>query len=453
MLYLFLFLFSFFSLFSQEDAFQEKVTPHTLKLGDEALEYTVTVSPGKVGAISYIKNTTENRPITFAFNGGPGSSSVWLHLGALGPRRVLTPEEGQTNHAPYQLTDNLETILDLTDLVFIDPTGTGINTEEDQDCYSVKGDIESISHFIRNYLTETKRWNSPKYFAGESYGATRALGIADYLQSEFGIFPNGLILISCALDFQTFIFAQDNLLPYLLFFPTYATTARYHGLISPEKSTKEVAKLARQFVFEKYASALICPSCFDQEPIYREVSNLSGLPYKLIKKKRGRIAEDLFYKELLADQEVMVGRMDSRVTGHFNNALQDPSITTIQGIFSGGFHEYLHKELDVQSSYTLFSKNVNFNWNFHDYNPWGYPSLMYALRNTLQSNPKMKLFVACGYYDLATPFAAIEYSLNHLDQPDASIQLEYYEGGHMFYLSQSPREKFKKDLIKFFDTH
>lgn len=450
MIYLFLTVFSFFSLFSQEETPKEKVTTHTIEIDGSTIPYTVTVSTGDVGYISYIKDTTENRPITFAFNGGPGSSSVWLHLGAFGPRRPLTPEEGQTNHAPYKFVDNLETILDLTDIVFIDPVGTGINTEENLDCYSVRGDIVSIGNFIRDYLTETKRWNSPKYLAGESYGTTRALGIADYLQEEFGIYPNGLILVSCAFDFQTLIFAPDNPIPYLLFLPTYATTAWYHGLIHQDKTLEEVASMARKFVFEKYAPSLICPSCFDQNSIFTEVSCLSGLPLNLIKRNRGCIDDNLFFKELLLDSELMVGRMDSRITGHFENPLQDPSITQIDGIFSGAFHSYLHSELNFQSSYTIFSKNVNYNWNYHDYNPWGYPNLMHALRNALECNPTMKLFVACGYYDLATPFAAVEYSLDHLYKSDASIQVEYYEGGHMFYLSKKAREKFKKDLIHFY---
>lgn len=451
MLYLFLTLFSFFSLFAQEDTSQEKVTTHLLELEESTLPYTVTVSTGEVGYISYILDTTENRPITFAFNGGPGSSSVWLHLGTFGPRRLLTPEEGQKVHAPYKLVDNLETILDLTDIVFIDPVGTGINDTENLDCYTVKSDIESISLFIRDYLTQNKRWNSPKYLAGESYGSTRALGIADYLQEEFGIYPNGLILISCALDFQTFVFSPDNPLAYLLFFPSYATTAWYHGLSHQDKTLEEVADLARRFAFEKYASSLICPSCFDQDPIFSEFANFSGLPLDLVKRNRGRIDENLFFKQLLLDRDVMVGRMDSRITGRFDNAFQDPSITQIEGIFSGALHNYLHTELDVQSSYTLLSKDVNQNWDFHDYNPWGYPSLMRALRNALQCNPTMKLFIACGYYDLATPFAAVEYSLDHLDQPETSIQVEYYEGGHMFYLSSQAREKFKKDLSHYYN--
>ncbi len=437
----YLFLLLLFPLFAE--------ITHTVNLESGPLTYTAAVETGEVSAISYIKSDQAgSRPITFVFNGGPGSSSVWLHIAAFGPRRALCLEEGQRKLPPYKLTDNLETILDLTDLVFIDPPGTGFSSD-DSNAYSIKADIESVGKFIRDYLTKANRWNSPKYIAGESYGATRAIGLADYLQDEFGIYPSGLILISAAIDFQTFIFDEDNPLPYFLYLPTYAATAWVHGLLE-EKNLETVIEKARDFAYQTYAPALICRSCWDQEKINEELSQLTSLPLDLIEKCRGRIDEGTFLKELLAEKGMVVGTYDSRMCGYSENIFQDPSFCLINSIVSGAFNEYLYSELGVANFYTIFSKMANERWNFRDYNPWGYPNLMGALRRALQRSPSMKLFVGCGLYDLATPFATVEYCFDHLELPEVSLHLEYYEGGHMYYLNPSALKKFKQDLIQFY---
>jgi carboxypeptidase C (cathepsin A) len=428
----------------------EKTTTHKLKLEEEPINYTAIVSSGGVSYIAYIKQTTENRPITFAFNGGPGSSSAWLHMATLGPRRLVPPEEGQSITPPYKIVDNRETILDLTDLVFIDPSGTGFSSTNDK-AYSVKGDIESVGKFIREYLTQNKRWNSPKYIAGESYGALRAAGLGDYLQDEFGIYLNGLILISAAIDYQTFIFDQDNALPYFLYFPTYAATAWYHGKYRPEASLEEVVKEARDFVYSTYSPFLICPKSHKKEFIHERLSEMSGLRLEIINLCSGRINSSDFTHYLLLDEKKMVGRFDSRITGYYNIGCQDPSDSNIGGIMSAALHDYLHKELDFQDSYALFSSNVHKQWKFNSHDCWGYPNLMSGLRRALLSNPSMKIFVGCGYFDLATPFATAEYCIDHLDIPNTSIQMEYYEGGHMYYLNPSARIKFKQDLIRFYN--
>ena len=433
---------------------EETISTHSILLNNEVFHYSAIVETGEISSISYIKEG-ENRPITFVFNGGPGSSSVWLHLGSLGPRRIVTHEEGQSIIPPYQIVDNSDTILDMTDLVFIDPMGTGLSVAKSQDDekkhYSIKSDIQWIGKFIREYLTQNHRWNSPKYVAGESYGALRAAGLADSLQNEFGIYLNGVIFISAAIDFQTFLFDSDNPLPYFLFLPTYATTAWYHDRYRPEATVEEVAQTARDFVYKTYAPSLICKKCFDPELIYEELSKMTGLSLETIRRHRGRISDELFSSELLSDKRQLVGRFDSRWVGYSNSIFQDPSDSFFFGIFSGAFHDYLHKELAVPSSYNLFSYEVNKQWNFRDYNTWGYPNLMGGLRNALATNPKMKLFAACGYFDLATPFATVEYCFDHLEVPNPSLQMEYYEGGHMFYLNPTARTKFKQDLIRFYE--
>lgn len=432
---------------------EEKSSTHSIQIGQKSLFYTATVDSGDVSYIAYIKEG-ENRPITFAFNGGPGSSSVWLHMGSFGPRRLIAPEEGQSATPPYQLIDNEETLLDLTDLVFIDPTGTGLSNSRDEEGknnpYSIRGDIESVGKFIRDYLTKNRRWNSPKYIAGESYGAIRLAGLADSLQNEFGIYLNGAIFVSPAIDLQTLVFDADNHLPFFLFLPSYATTAWYHDKYRPEATVEEVAQEARDFVYKTYAPSLICRRCYDHEPIYQRVAEMTGLSLDFVRRQQGKILDETYFTELLASSRKVVGRFDSRCIGFASGNFQDPSSTSIEGIFAGAFHEYLHKELGTTNSYTLVSYEANSKWNFWDYNRWGYPNLMNGIRNGLVANPHMKIFVAAGYFDLATPFAATEYSFDHLDFPDASVQMEYYEGGHMFYLNPSARIKFKQDLIKFY---
>jgi carboxypeptidase C (cathepsin A) len=440
----------FISLFAEE-----KISTHTIQLETETLTYTAAVGTGDVSYIAYTKEGT-NRPITFAFNGGPGSSSVWLHMGSFGPRRLVGPEEGQRSTPPYQIIDNPETILDLTDIVFIDPAGTGLSdrkaNDENKAPYSIEGDIRSVGDFIRDYLTSHKRWNSPKYLAGESYGALRASGLAEYLQGEYGIYLNGIIFVSAAIDYQTFIFDPDNPLPYFLFLPTYATTAWYYGH-HPETTLEEIAQRSRDFIYDTYAPSLICQKCFDLAPIHDELSALTGLPLPLIQRHHGKITDNLFWSELLANDSKQVGRFDSRCSGYRGTGsfFEDPSVGLIDGIFAGAFHDYLLTELNYSSSYRLFASDVHNQWNYRNYNFWGYPNLMGALRKALVINPSTKIFVGCGYFDLATPFAATEYCFDHLDVPNISVQMEYYEGGHMYYLNPSARKKFKQDLTRFYE--
>ncbi len=433
---------------------EEKMTSHSIELNGERLEYVATVGTGEVSYIAYTKEGT-NRPITFAFNGGPGSASVWLHLGVLGPRRVVSHEEGQPISPPYQIVDNLETILDLTDLVFIDPMGTGLSKAESEESakkhLSIRGDVVEVGKFIRDYLTQNQRWNSPKYLLGESYGATRAAGLAEYLPNQFGIFLSGILFISPALDFQTLLFDTDNPLPYFLYLPTYAATAWHHQKLSPELSLEEVVQSARAFAYSAYAPSLLSPKSTDPDLIYSEVARLTALPLDLVRRHEGKIADSLFFLNLLGSEKKMIGRFDARETNYAHSFEMDPSETAIIGIFSGAFHDYLHKELAVPHSYNLMSMSVNEQWNYHDWNEWGYPNVMGALRKGLMVNPKVKLFFGCGYFDLATPFGTVEYCIDHLSLPNLSIQTEYYDAGHMFYLKPAARIKFKQDLIRFYE--
>ncbi len=433
---------------------EEIVTTHSIQHEGDSLSYTATVNAAEVSYIAYTL-PGENRPITFAFNGGPGSSSVWLHLGAFGPRRLITPEEGQSIVAPYRLADNEETLLDLTDIVFIDPVGTGLSPargeleEGKPNPYSVRGDIEMVGTFIRDFLTKTGRWNSPKYIAGESYGAARAAGLAEHLMDQYGIYLNGIIFISAAIDLGTLDFGHDRLLPHLLFLPTFATTAKYHHRhYLQDASIEEVAHNARQFVYHTYTPALFCQHCFDLETIYKSVSQMTGLPLDVIVQNRGKVSDSLFCQQLLAQEGRRVGRFDGRITGYYQGSFDDPSAALVEGIFTGAFHDYLHKELNCHNSYQIFSYEAIEKWFFPD--GWGQTNLLHPLRRALTANPAMKVFVGCGYFDLATPFASVEYCFDHLDVPNIQPQFEYYQGGHMYYLNPTERVKFKQDLTRFY---
>jgi len=447
---------------------EEKISKHVVPLEGELLSYIASVGSlpakneeGEVkGEISYISYTKEGerRPLTFCFNGGPGSSSIWLHMGAFGPRRILSAEEGQSIVPPYALTDNQETLLATSDLVFVDPIGTGFskaNTEEDATYfYSTGGDIDSLALFIRDYLTEHKAWNRPLYLAGESYGSLRCCGLAKALQQEYGIYLNGLILISCAIDYQTFLDHPDNLLPYVLHLPTYAATAWYHNRYAPNDTVQEVAEKATQFAYDVYLPQLLRPAQKERSALYQSLSEITSLPLASIQRSMGYIDSDLFLSDFFPAEKKTLGVYDTRVTGsyrHVGRFEEDPSVAIMDGIFSGAFHNYLASELEVPASYTTLSMKTNQRWMYLPPGSYGYPNTMSSLRSALVVNPEMKIFVGMGYFDIVTPFAATDYCFDQLQIPFTPyIQKGYYEGGHMYYLNPSARTQFNQDLQQFY---
>ncbi len=456
---------------------ENKTTTHLIELENGPLVYTATVGSlpvrdkedkikGDIGFISYIKEGASSpRPLTFAFNGGPGSSSIWLHAAAFGPRRIISTEEGQKIVPPYRMIDNLETLLDLTDLVFIDPIGTGfsqaVSPEEAKNFYDTISDIRYIGDFIRDYLTANNRWNSPKYIAGESYGTLRACGLADYLHDFHSIYLNGLVLISPAIDYQTFLFNTDNPLPNFLYLPTYAATAWHHGRLLPGSSIEETAEAARKFAYEIYAPLMLKSyslTPYEKSTLYDQLAHFTGLSVETVRRNKGRIPDRVFQVEFFGAEGKALGMYDTRLVGDYTDPFQvlfsqDPSVTTISGILVGAFHDYLQNELSYPFSYRSVSLEVNSQWNYSTHPLAAYPNFMNALRHSLVINPSLKVFTACGYFDCVTPFAAAEYCINHLDLPDSykeNCRLEHYDGGHMFYLNPSARVKFKHDLIGFY---
>ncbi len=423
----------------------------------------------RVFYISYVVDKGENapdRPIAFCFNGGPGSSSVWLHLGALGPRRVVLDEEGlgtTLSPPPYGLVDNEHSVLDLMDLVFIDPVSTGFSRPEDPEkagqFHGLEGDIESVGQFIHQYCSKNGRWDSPKYLIGESYGGIRAAGLADHLQDRYGMYLNGVVLVSALLDFSTLRFSDSNDLPYMLFMPSYAATAKYHGKVegeSPEAVYEEALKVMKG----PYADALLAGHSLDEADrtaVIEQLANLTGIAPDDIDRANLRLDSSFFRKMLMREEGKSVGRFDARVLGIDADKASsypeyDASYAVVYGPFAGAMNAYLREEIGFESEevYEILTSDVH-PWS---YDPFSnrYVSMGQRLSSAMTTNPHLKVFVAAGYYDLATPPAAIEYSIDHLPiDPELRKNFEvfYYEGGHMMYSHLGSLEKLKKDLTTF----
>lgn len=456
-------------------------TEHSITIDGKVLRYTARTGymgmkdeEGKHKAnIFYTAYTLQTdtpiseRPITFAFNGGPGSSSVWLHLGALGPRRVLLSEEGNALPPPYRLVDNEYTWLEYTDLVFIDPVGTGYSRpakeEKREQFHGVEEDIASVAEFIRLYTTRSGRWLSPKFLAGESYGTTRAAGLSGYLQDRFGMYFNGLLLISTVLQFQTLHFVPGNDLPYILYLPAYTATAWYHGKLEPTLQHNLAATLneVRAWALGDYMLALAQGDTIADDQRQRTATALArytGLSEEFILRTDLRIALHRFTKELLRSEHRTAGRLDSRFKGIDRDAAgeqsdYDPSYdTAIYGPFTAAFNDYVRSALHYENDlpYEILSSGVHpWNWGTADK---GFTNVAETLREAMTKNPFLKVFVANGYYDLATPFSATEYTINHLGL-DVSLQknitMEYYEAGHMMYIQHRSLHKLYEDTRRF----
>ncbi len=423
---------------------------------------------GGVGAEPGSVPTPPNtRPITFSFNGGPGSSSVWLHLGLLGPRRTAMTDIGDLPPPPYQMVDNEYSLLDVSDLVFIDPVGTGysraVTGEKDKAFHAFKKDIESVGDFIRLYTTRYGRWLSPKFLIGESYGTTRAAGLSGYLQERHGLYLNGIMLISSILDFGTADFNVGNDLPHILFLPTFTATAWYHKKLAADLQQDLRATLtqAQEFALNDYANALMKGDALTDKQraqIVKKLARLTGLTPAYIERTNLRIDIFRFIKELLREERRTVGRLDSRFRGIERDAAgesieNDPSLSNIMGPYTATFYDYVRRELKFESDlpYEILSFKVNTQWSFGDHEN-KYVNVAETLRKAMSINPHLKVFVANGYYDLATPYFATQYTFNHLGL-DASLRgnvsMAYYEAGHMMYIHLPSLAQLKEDLVKF----
>ncbi|MGW5743155.1 S10 family peptidase [Amycolatopsis sp. NPDC003861] len=405
-----------------------------------------------------------SRPVTFAFNGGPGSSSIWLHMGLLGPRRVLSGDVDDLVPPPYGLADNPETLLVHSDLVFIDPVSTGYSRASDggetKDFHGFKGDIESVGEIIRLWVSRHERWLSPKFLAGESYGTLRAAGLAAHLQDRHGLYLNGLLLISSVLDLGTLRFTEGNDLPYSLYVPTYAAIAHYHGLHG-ERPLDDVLADAEDFAAKDLPWALSRGarlSTQDRTEAVATLASLTGLTESYVDRVNLRIEHVRFFTELLRDRGLVVGRMDGRFTtwepdGGREHSSDDPSISRVVGAYAAAFNHYVRAELGYANDlpYELISEDTFKAWSYADFEGRSV-SVVDSLSSAMRANPHLNVHVAFGHYDGATAYYAAEHVLAHLQIPEElrdNIDTAYYPAGHMMYIHEPSRVQQSKDLAKF----
>src|ERR1017187_2818966 len=454
------------------------ITHHQITLNGKTLNYTATTgrlplkrADGKIeGEMFFVAYTLDGqdaakRPLTFAFNGGPGSASVWLHMGALGPKRVVLQSNGFMPAAPYHVEDNPDTLLDRSDIVMVDAMATGYsrgaNVELTKKFLGVKGDVQAFGEFIRLYLSRYERWSSPLFLLGESYGTTRAAGVAGYL-ADHGIAFNGVTLLSMAVDFQTLEWNKSNDLPYFLLVPTFNMIAGYHHKLAADL-TQDVAKTREEvehWSSNEYALALGKGDAMTPEEhrkIVDQLSRYTGLRPEVVEAHNLRIDVPTFTHELLLDQKLVVGRLDGRFSSpnadgdHF----YDPTGSAILPPYTSAFNNYLRTELNYKSDmpYRVFA------YDQPGFQKWewgnaveGFPSTAGGLRSAMIKNPYMKILVMEGYYDLATPFAAANWTMDHLDlgaQYRQNISYATYNSGHMVYIDRGEHDKMKKDLVDF----
>lgn len=419
-------------------------------------------------ATAYLKQgaDTARRPVCFAFNGGPGSASIWLHLGALGPKRVVVPDDGAMPQAPYAVEDNPHSWFEHFDLVFIDPPHTGWSLTADEAArkkmLSVDGDVEALAEVVRLWLTRHRRWGSPIYLAGESYGTTRGAALADKLQ-EMGVVLSGLILVSCAMDLQSLVFAPVNDLPYALFLPAFANVAQFHGLLEgPLAASSEAAREAAEaFVQDDYVAALHAGARLSEKQrsrIARRIAELTGLPRALVEEKNLRISDQTFFFEALRGRGRMVGRLEARATGPMAASRTrewefDPGIEAIAGPYTMAAMAYFGEQLGmgIDERYQVLSRDAHkaWDWRRKGSDESAFTSTSPDLARALRRNPNLKVLAASGRYDLGTPYSASDWSLAQLDiTPElrSRVQHRYYDAGHMMYTRQADLKQLKADL-------
>jgi carboxypeptidase C (cathepsin A) len=454
----------------------QAVSHHEIALGNTTLKYTATTAEMPIKDLNgdteahmfYVAYTLDGadkakRPVTFAFNGGPGSASMWVHIGAMGPRSPVLKDNGDMPQPPFKLKDNPNTWLDQTDLVFIDAVGTGFSrpksVEVARRINGVQGDIASFTEFVRNYITQNDRWGSPLFIAGESYGTFRAAGLAGSLQDQ-GIAVNGVTLISTILNYGTSRGTLMNSYPYALALPTFTADAYYHKKLPADlqKDLKTTLKEVEDWAMGPYMQALNKGDTIpadERKAAVEKLARYTGLSTTYCDNINLRLDTGHVTRELLRDQKLIVGRLDGRLTGPApmnvsETADYDPSSTLTQPPFEAAFMQYTRGELNFKTDMKYYVSGGIMPWDYGADNSTADTTA--ALRNAFTKNPHLKVMVCCGYYDLATPYFAAQYTLNHMGihpEQQKQISWKYYEAGHMMYIDAPSHAKLKTDITEF----
>jgi len=468
-----------------DDKVQRVVTQHSVVIGGQRIDYDATVGDiilrdsvdEPIGALYFTAYTKRGvtdpsrRPITFAYNGGPGSSSVWVHMGAFGPKRVVTPDTTHAPPPPYQLVDNAYSPLDKTDLVFIDPIGTGfshpLGKATGKMFWGVDEDARSLGQFVSRYLTEQDRWNSPRYLLGESYGTTRSAALVNYLQQSDNMDFNGVILMSSVLDFQTITFDPGNLMPYVMYLPSYAAVAWYHHALPDQPAQlRPFLKEVEHFATSDYMHALMQGDELASDERARVIAQLhkyTGLDTAYIDRANLHVDASEFEKELLREHGEVVGRLDARFTGPTFDLLAqrapyDPQSSSISSAFVSTFETYLHTDLNFpRDKQYMVSGRVNpWNWSHGQRGGWpGHTNVAVDLAEALQLNTHLHVLLNSGLFDLATPYYAAEWTMDQMDLPKnlrGHVQFAEYDAGHMMYVYEPSLAKLKENIASFIDA-
>ena len=462
------------------------VSEHSARFNGERIQYEAiageTYLTDKKGnpkasifTFSYIKkdvSSADSRPVTFIWNGGPGSASTWLHMGGYGPKRVVVPSDAEhAGSPPYPLADAPETILDVSDIVFIDPVGTGysraLGDHESKEFWGLKEDANSMAEFIRTWITENKRWNSPKFLLGESFGTTRAAVVANILEGDLSISLNGIVFISQALDYQgSTPYVRDNIISYITYVPTMAATALYHNKISPvPDDLASFVQASREFAVDEYLPALFKGSTINDQEFARvrdRLAYFTGLSPEYVERVNLRVRGDRFKKELLRSAGLAVGSLDARYTADeiddvASNTSRDAASDSISGAYRAALMSYMASDLAVEWDRLYMDpadSELSPNWRWRtvpDGSSWEpkYVNTAHDLSEALRINPSLKVLIASGYYDMVTPFFDAQYTLNRHDIQPERLQFEYYEGGHMMYVNEPSRLKLLEDTRRF----
>lgn len=457
------------------------VTKHKIMLSGKSINYTATagnilIKPQEKkakGSIFYIAYTRDNvpnpahRPIMFCFNGGPGGAAVWVHMGAFGPKKSLLDDEGfLVLPPPGKLIDNKYCPLDITDLVFVDPISTGysraVSDEDPKQFHGYEKDVETVGEFIRLYITRNKRWASPKFLAGESYATTRVSGLVNHLQTKYGMFFNGVILISTILNWQNTDWSLGNDMAYMMFLPSYTAAAWYHKKLAPElldKSLRSVLDQAEAFTLNEYARALLKGNALTSDELAKIIKKLcwfTGLSETFLLQSNLRVKGEQFYKELLRDQGKTVGRLDARYTGADRQVAGervdfDQSWSIVIGSYVALLNDYIRRDLKYESDLPYYYLASVWPWELRA-DGRGYLNTAEVLRQAMHLNPQLKVLIASGYYDFATPYFDADYTVAHMElakELQKNITTVYYKSGHMMYVRKETHARFKKDIDKF----